>query len=171
MVYIPANENHCGFLEGKVQEYVAGKWWTGVDIPGHRLRRRQEAGVSRVLQAWDVSGGKKVWDFKFNESMHWGSVLTTGGGLVFAGGTNDRKFRAHDAQSGKLLWEMGTNSGIIAPAIELRGRRQAVRRGGLGLGRGRPVPAGPDQQPDRLEEGSSGGRRDLGVWCPRLIVG
>ena len=33
MIYIPANENHCGSLEGKVQEYVAGQWWTGVDIP------------------------------------------------------------------------------------------------------------------------------------------
>ena len=115
MVYIPANENHCGFLEGKVQEYVAGKWWTGVDIPDIGFVVDKKPEYLGVLQAWDVSGAKKVWDFKFNESMHWGSVLTTGGGLVFAGGTNDRKFRAHDAQSGKLLWEMGTNSGIIAP--------------------------------------------------------
>ena len=115
MVYIPANENHCGFLEGKVQEYVAGKWWTGVDIPDIGFVVDKKPPYLGVLQAWDVSGGKKVWEHKFNESMHWGPVLTTAGGLVFAGGTNDRKFRAHDAQTGKLLWEMGTNSGIIAP--------------------------------------------------------
>ena len=42
-------------------------------------------------------------------------MLTTGGGLVFTGGTNDRKFHAFDAASGKLLWEFPTNSGIIAP--------------------------------------------------------
>ena len=35
------------------------------------------------------------------------------GGLVFSGGTNDRKFRAFDAKTGKLLWEFPTTSGII----------------------------------------------------------
>ncbi|MFO1350553.1 MAG: PQQ-dependent dehydrogenase, methanol/ethanol family [Gammaproteobacteria bacterium] len=115
MVYIPSNDNHCGFLEGKVQEYVAGKWWTGVDIPdiGFTL----EKGFDHLgnLQAWDVNGGKAVWSHKFEKSMAWGPVLTTGGGLVFTGGTNDRKFRAFDAKSGDMLWEVTTNSGITAP--------------------------------------------------------
>ena len=34
----------------------------------------------------------------------WGSLLTTGGGLVFGGGTNDREFRAYDAKTGEQLW-------------------------------------------------------------------
>jgi alcohol dehydrogenase (cytochrome c) len=42
-------------------------------------------------------------------------MLTTGGGLVFTGGTNDRKIHAFDASTGKLLWEFVTNSGIVAP--------------------------------------------------------
>jgi len=42
--------------------------------------------------------------------------MTTGGGLVFSGGTNDRMFRAFDASTGKVLWEFPTNSGIYAPA-------------------------------------------------------
>ena len=49
--------------------------------------------------------------------MNWGGILTTGGGLVFAGGTNDRYFRAFDAATGNLLWQVGTNSGIIAPPV------------------------------------------------------
>ena len=48
------------------------------------------------------------------ESHNWGPVLTTGGGLVFAGGTNDRMFRAFDAKTGKVLWQWRTNSGITA---------------------------------------------------------
>ncbi len=115
MVYIPANENHCGFLEGKVQEYVAGKWWTGVDIPDIGFTVNKDAKFFGDLQAWDVSGGKKVWDYKVEKSMFWGPVLTTGGGLVFAGGTSDRKFRAFDAKTGQVLWQIGTNSGVIAP--------------------------------------------------------
>lgn len=31
--------------------------------------------------------------------------MTTGGGLVFTGGTNDRMFRAFEAATGKVLWE------------------------------------------------------------------
>ena len=42
-------------------------------------------------------------------------MLATAGGLVFSGGTNDRKFHAFDAASGKLLWEFPTSSGILAP--------------------------------------------------------
>ena len=115
MVFIPANENHCGYLEGKVQEYVAGKWWTGVDIPDIGFTVTKDAAFFGDVQAWDINGGKKVWDYKIPKSMMWGSVLATGGGLVFVGGTNDRKFRALDAKSGKVLWEITTNSGIIAP--------------------------------------------------------
>jgi len=33
--------------------------------------------------------------------------------LVFTGGTNDRRFHAFDASTGKLLWEFPTASGII----------------------------------------------------------
>lgn len=115
MVYIPANDNHCGFLEGKVQEYVAGKWWTGVDIPDIGFTVTKDARYFGEIQAWDVSGARKVWSQKFEKSMAWGPILTTGGGLVFTGGTNDRKFRAFDATTGQLLWQVGTNSGITAP--------------------------------------------------------
>ncbi len=115
MVFIPANENHCGYLEGKVQEYVAGKWWTGVDIPDIGFTVTKDAAFFGDVQAWDINGGKKVWDYKIPKSMMWGSVLATGGGLVFVGGTNDRKFRALDAKTGQVLWEITTNSGIIAP--------------------------------------------------------
>jgi alcohol dehydrogenase (cytochrome c) len=42
-------------------------------------------------------------------------MLATAGGLVFSGGTNDRKLHAFDATTGELLWEFPTNSGIEAP--------------------------------------------------------
>lgn len=115
MIYIPANDNHCGFLEGKVQEYVAGQWWTGVDIPDIGFTVDKNAKSFGELQAWDVNSGKKAWTQLYPHSMNWGSVLTTAGGLVFNGGTNDRYFRAYDAKTGEQLWQFRTNSGIIAP--------------------------------------------------------
>ena len=42
-------------------------------------------------------------------------MLTAAGGLVFSGGTLDKKIHAFDAAFGALLWEFVTNSGILAP--------------------------------------------------------
>ena len=64
------------------------------------------------MQAWNVDTGKRVWTHNYENSPNWGPMLATGGGLVFSGGTNDRKFHAFDATTGKLLWEFPTNSGI-----------------------------------------------------------
>ena len=61
MVYIPANDNHCGSLEGKVQEYVAGQWWTGVDIPDIGFTVDENAKSYGEIQAWNVNTGKKEW--------------------------------------------------------------------------------------------------------------
>jgi len=116
-LYIPSNDNHCGFMEGKVQQYVPGQWWTGVDIPDIGFTVDKSAKYFGEIQAWDIGSAKQVWSHKYPTSMNWGGNLTTGGGLVFAGGTNDRYFRAFDAATGNLLWQVGTNSGIIAPPV------------------------------------------------------
>jgi alcohol dehydrogenase (cytochrome c) len=117
MLYIPANDNHCGYMEGKIQPYVAGKWWTGVDIPDIGFAVDKNAKHFGEVQAWDINAGKRVWSHLFPDSMNWGTVLTTGGGLVFGGGTNDRYFRAFDATTGEVLWQFRTNSGVIAPPV------------------------------------------------------
>jgi len=64
------------------------------------------------LQAWNVDTGQRAWTHNYPTSPNWGSALATAGGLVFSGGTNDRKFHAFDAATGKLVWEFPTNSGI-----------------------------------------------------------
>ena len=66
--------------------------------------------------------------------MMWGSLLTTAGGLVFGGGTNDREFRAFDAISGKELWRFRTNSGVIAPpsTFEVNGVQYVAVQSGYG---------------------------------------
>jgi alcohol dehydrogenase (cytochrome c) len=117
LLYIPANDNHCGYMEGKVETRVPGKWWTGVDIPDIGFAVEKGARHFGEVQAWDISGNKRVWTHFFADSMNWGPLLTTAGGLVFGGGTNDRYFRAFDANSGEVLWQFRTNSGITAPPV------------------------------------------------------
>lgn len=135
LVYIPANDNHCGSLEGKVQEYVAGEWWTGVDIPDIGFKVEKTAKNFGELQAWDVNTGQMVWNHLYGTKMNWGSILTTGGGLVFNGGTNDRYFRAFDARTGEQLWQFRTNSGIMAPpsTYEVDGVQYVAVQSGWGV--------------------------------------
>jgi alcohol dehydrogenase (cytochrome c) len=109
MIYIPANENLCTTMTGTNVEYTSGGHYTG-----GRSTLLAAPGADHIgeVQAWNVDTGKRVWTHTYENSQNWGPMLATGGGLVFSGGTNDRKFHAFDATSGALLWEFPTNSGI-----------------------------------------------------------
>jgi len=135
MIFIPSNENHCNKFEGKVEERVPGQWWTGVAVPDLGYSVDTKPGFFGALQAYDVNTGKRAWKNTFANSLNWGSVLSTGGGLLFAGGTNDRMFRAYDAKTGEELWHMRTNSGIIAPpsSFEVNGVQYVAVESGWGI--------------------------------------
>ena len=65
----------------------------------------------------------------------WGPILTTGGNLVFAGGTNDRKFRAFNATDGKPLWETTMPSGVtgVPVSYEVDGEQYVAVQAGWGI--------------------------------------
>jgi alcohol dehydrogenase (cytochrome c) len=109
MIYIPANENLCGTLVGRPATYTPGSSYTGATSTLYLAPGAKHIGE---VQAWNVDTGQRVWTHTYGASANWGPMLATGGGLVFSGGTNDRKFHAFDAATGKLVWEFPTNSGI-----------------------------------------------------------
>jgi len=117
MIYVPANNNICGTSMGaETVEYVPGRGFTGT------ARGAQQGPLTRPgaehfgeVQAWNVDTGQLVWTHNYEKSINWGSMLATAGGLVFSGGTSDRKMHAFDAETGKLLWEFPTSSGVLAP--------------------------------------------------------
>jgi alcohol dehydrogenase (cytochrome c) len=113
LLYIPATNNMCRSLENVEVRYTAGKAFVGVR--GGRTELVPGADHFGEVQAWNVDTGEKVWTHNYRRSANWGSMLATGGDLVFSGGTNDRKIHAFDARTGELLWEAPTNSGILAP--------------------------------------------------------
>ncbi len=94
------------------------------------------AGADHIgeLQAWNLDTGKKVWTTNM-PSFNWGPVLATGGGLLFAGGTNDRMFRAFDARTGKVLWEFPTGSGVAAVPVSFQvdGKQYIAVQSGWGV--------------------------------------
>ena len=118
MIYIPANNNLCGELTGADEVvYRAGRGFTGTSRGGTPIGPPMRPGADSVgeVQAWNVDTGELVWTHAYPRSPNWGGMLVTGGGVVFNGGTNDRRIHAFDAETGDLLWESPTPSGILAP--------------------------------------------------------
>jgi quinoprotein glucose dehydrogenase len=87
-----------------------------------------------TLNAIHVASGKLVWSIPFGEfpelaargikdtgSENYGGPLVTDGGLLFIGATiHDRKFRAFDKATGKLLWETALPYSADATPITYR---------------------------------------------------
>ena len=135
LLYVPANENLVQSFKGEKVELTPGQLWLGTKVEDIKLGVRSGWDHIGELQAWDPATGKKAWQFNFPKTQLFGSVLTTAGGLVFVGGTNDRKLRAFDAKSGKLLWEFVTNSGITAAPVsyEVDGTQYIAVQSGWGV--------------------------------------
>jgi alcohol dehydrogenase (cytochrome c) len=137
MIYIPANNNLCGSSTGVVATYTPGQAFVGAS--SGRASVAPGGDHFGEVQAWNVDTGQRAWTHKYVNSPNWGSMLATSGGLVFTGGTADRKFHAFDATTGKLLWEFPTNSGILAPpsSFSIGGKQYvAVETGWGGDARG-----------------------------------
>jgi quinohemoprotein ethanol dehydrogenase len=64
------------------------------------------------LLAWDPVTQKARWSVP-RLSMVNGGIMATGGNLVFQG-TEDGRFQAVDATTGKILWDFGAHHGIMA---------------------------------------------------------
>ncbi len=95
-----------------------------------------------TLNAIDLNSGEYVWKIPLGEypelaaqglkdtgTENYGGPIVTAGGLVFIGATNfDKKFRAFDKDTGKLLWEtVMVNSGNATPiTYEVNGKQFVV---------------------------------------------
>jgi len=94
-----------------------------------------------TLNAINLSTGEYAWRIPLGEypelaakgmkgtgTENYGGPVVTAGGLVFIGATNyDRKFRAFDKSSGKLLWETTLPfSANATPAVYSVGGRQYI---------------------------------------------
>ncbi len=138
LVYTMANENMCSELpKGESTTYKAGDLFIGFPLEGVLTNVRLTEGAKDhigEIQAWDPSTGKKVWTHNFKDQI-WTPTFVTGGNLLFAGGTPDRKFRAFDAKTGKQLWEYNAPSGVIGvpAAYEVDGEQYIAVQAGWGV--------------------------------------
>lgn len=103
-----------------------------------------------TITAYDMNSGKIMWQLPNGEvkpladkgiagtgsHIGRGAPVATAGGLLFNATSTDRKFRARDAETGKIVWEYdlpAASEGI--PAVYEAGGRQfiVIPVGGAGL--------------------------------------
>ncbi len=84
-------------------------WWEpGESFYGGGNREIPGEPGQKFLRALDLQSGKIVWEYpEIGNSVTWGGVLSTAGGLVFFG-EDSGAFAALDARTGKLLWYFQT---------------------------------------------------------------
>jgi PQQ-dependent dehydrogenase (methanol/ethanol family) len=114
LLYIPHN-NLCMDFEAMEANYIAGTPYVGSAV----VYKPGPGGHQGVLTAWDPLAGKAVWTIQ-EKYPAWSGSLATAGGLVFYG-TMEGWFKAVDAQSGNVVWQFKTGSGIVGQPITYRG--------------------------------------------------
>lgn len=152
LVYIPAQEAPWAYVDQASYQYTEGTWNTGTNfiyssLPSDEaVFKAAKASLKGRLIAWNPVTQKEEWRHEYQGPWN-GGVLSTSGNLVFQG-TADAHFSAYNAQTGKQLWKVFTQTGIVAAPItyELNGEQYITVASGWGgsyvLGYGGVLPTG-----------------------------
>ncbi len=116
LVYLPAHDTPFWYAQEGVFKYRPGTWNLALDMDVVVDKTETETPAAKgQLVAWDPVAQKAVWRVDHDGSWN-GGVLATAGGLVFQGLGNGF-FRAYNDETGETLWEVQSQTGIIAAPI------------------------------------------------------
>jgi quinoprotein glucose dehydrogenase len=112
---------HSNQLAGGDIDEVDGPVYLNTTSYGHFLDIHGNPGIKPpwgTLNAIDLNTGEYAWKIPVGNDPElqepgaphtgvagYGGPIVTAGGLVFIGGTYDKKFRAFDSRTGELIWE------------------------------------------------------------------
>jgi alcohol dehydrogenase (cytochrome c) len=145
--------------EDVTPNYIAGTPYVGANV---RMYDAPPGDHGGELTAWDPIAGKVVWNIP-DKFPVWSGALVTAGDVVFYG-TLEGWFRAVDANSGKILWQFKTGSGIIGQPITYRGpdgKQYVAILSGIGGWAGAVVSGGLDTRDQTAALGFAGAVAEL----------
>jgi alcohol dehydrogenase (cytochrome c) len=127
LLYVAVREMSSYYFKTDV-EYEPGQYYMG---GGERALDGDDAWGA--IRAIDVTTGKTAWDFR-QLSPPWAGVLSTGGGLVFAG-SQEGNFFALDAATGEPRWQFQTGGAVRSNPISfaIEGRQHVAVTAGASV--------------------------------------
>jgi alcohol dehydrogenase (cytochrome c) len=113
LIYATTNTGYSTYRFLPLAEYKPGLRYQGIENINSPITPDTIAGH---LEALDPLTGQPKWRMPLKGHTISSAMLTTGGGLLFAGRPTG-EFIAVDADNGNLLWSFKTGSGIHAQPI------------------------------------------------------
>jgi len=163
LLYIPHN-NLCQEVQGTQANHIAGTPYVGALV-----RMYAGPGGNRgVFSAWDPVAAKEVWSIKERFPV-WSGTFATTTGVVFYG-TMEGWFKAVDAKSGNLLWQMKLGSGIVSQPTTFKGpdgKQHIAVLDGVGGWAGAVVSGSIDARDGTAALGFANAMSDLGKYTTR----
>lgn len=114
LLYVP-HQHLCANFRTSEVSYIAGTPFVGATVDMYA----GPGGHRGEYMAWDPIKRRKAWSVTEPFPV-WTGTLATAGDVVFYG-TMDRLFKALDAKTGKLLWQMRGPSGFIGQPVTYLG--------------------------------------------------
>jgi lanthanide-dependent methanol dehydrogenase len=114
LIYVP-HQHLCMNWKSSEVGYIKGTPYVGATVDMYA----GPGGYRGEFMAWDPVQRKKVWEIHENFPV-WSGAVVTAGDVAFYG-TMDRWFKAVDAKTGKVLWQIRTPSGIIGQPVSYQG--------------------------------------------------
>jgi lanthanide-dependent methanol dehydrogenase len=131
LFYVPTN-NICMDHQALKVNFIEGTPFVGASV----TMKAGPGGNRGEFIAWDATTGTKVWGIPERFAV-WSGVLATAGGVVFYG-TLDRQFKAVDATTGAVLFQVQLDSGTVGHPMTFLGpdgkQRVAIYSGPGGFG-------------------------------------
>ena len=160
LLYVP-HQHMCMNWQSNEVGYIAGTPYVGATVdtyPG-------PGGYRGEYMAWDPVQKKKVWAIKEKFPV-WTGTLVTAGDVAFYG-TMDRWFKAVNAKTGEVLWQVHTPSGNIGQPITYQGSdgtQYVAMLSGVGGWAGAVAAAEIDPRVRNGALGFVGGMQDLPLY-------
>ena len=133
-MYMPMN-NACMDLSMSVEEAGPSDGYDVRAVVRHHPDLDPDTAPVGWLEAISASTGRTLWRYQQRAPIY-GSVLATGGNLVFSGDTV-RRFRAFNAETGDILWQTILNGPVSGRPMtySVNGRQYvAIAAGGITQG-------------------------------------